>query len=205
MREGFYRNEVFDAITANDLKALGELFDRVGLTGKDARTQFTTATHTLVYTALGCAASVARSGKLHDATVTMLIDRTYSCVSAFNVAKHCLLSLGCSEADIDCSIIPEKVRRACIHDEYSAEVATAFAEMSEEQFKALLKLLSSGEVKSFDWNFSQSILAYMHMHDVVDMSVLLSIMTSALIKIDDGPDLGGDAVGMLMLLGALFG
>ncbi len=205
MREGFYRDEIFNTITANDLKTLGELFDYVGLTGKDARTQFTAATHRVIYTALGCAASVARGGKLHDTTVTMLIDRTYSCVNAFDVAKYCLLSLGCSEADIDCSIIPERVRHACIYDEYSAEVATAFAEMSEEQFKALLKLISSDEVKSISRNISQSILTYMHMHDTVDTSALLSIMASALIKIEDGPNLGGDAVGTLMLLGAFFG
>lgn len=202
MRDGFYKDDVINAIAANDLKTLGELFDYVGLTGKDARTQFTKATHTLVYTALGCAASVARSGKLHDTTVTMLIDRTYSCVSVFVVAKYCLLSLGCFESDIDCNIVPEMVRHACIHDEYSAKVATAFAEMSEEQFKALLKLLSSGEVNTVDWNFSQLVLAYMHMHDVIDTSALLFIMACALKEIEDGPDLDDIFADML---GALFG
>ena len=115
MRKGFYRNEVFDAITANDLKALGELFDRVGLTGKDARTQFTTATHTLVYTALGCAASVALGNKLHDAMVTMLIDRTYSCVERIQCwpSTACFRSGVLKPTSITASS-PKRSSHACI-------------------------------------------------------------------------------------------
>lgn len=201
MRVGFTRDEVYNAITNNDTKTLSDLFDHADLTGKDARPLLTSSVHKLAYSALGCAASVAWNDRLNGETVTFLIERTHQCLNAFCLARFTALALGAYGIEVDCGIIPENIREACKNNEFNDEVATAFAEMRKEEFKATLVFVASGEVETIRKEYSYAILTYLHMHDTVDTHMLLSLMVSSLDEPKDGP--GIKDILMLGMLGAL--
>ncbi|MCR5572149.1 MAG: hypothetical protein K6F57_00015 [Candidatus Saccharibacteria bacterium] len=187
MKDGFTRNEVYNAITNNDMETLSDLFGHVDLTGKDARPLLTSSMYLLAYSALGCAASVAYNGGLNGETVTFLIERTHQCLNAFYLDRLVALALGAYGTEVDYGIIPENIREACKNDdEFDDEVVTAFAEMNEEEFKAVLAFVESDEIKTISKDYNYAILTYLHMHDTVDTHTLLSIMVSSLNDPKDG-------------------
>ncbi len=198
--EEFSKNDIVNAVAANDTKWLADRLCGLGYKDKDSMTIFTEDDKVFMSTLFASATIAALNGTLKPEIIDLLVERTHSAVRIYSFLGFYRFARRERGKDVGFDQIPEDIKQylECDDIEHGEEIGAIIQGMSSAQFDAFSEFVLE-ETESLHKSFGYPIIHYICEHHLIPKAQLMLIMGFSLSE-----PVSNEDVMLLAALGSLF-